>query len=109
MCNAVSSIVFAARSTFWPLTSFQVAISRIKRSLSLAGSAERGLQATEPIKVGEELVRVPRQLTVVVADSDKCKYPEIIDPDFFKTCSRTEKLALVLLCEKSLGAGSSVR
>ena len=74
-----------------------------------AGSAERGLQATEPIKAGEELVKVPRQLAVVVADSDKCKYPDIIDPAFFKTCSRTEKLALVLLCEKSLGAGSSVR
>lgn len=53
-------------------------------------------------------MKVPRQLAVVVGDSDKCKYPDIVDPAFFKTCSRTEKLALVLLCEKSLGDDSKV-
>jgi hypothetical protein len=83
--------------------------SKRPESCALAGSSERGLQATELIREGEELVSVPRQLAIVVADTEKCKYPDVIDPAFFKTCSRTEKLALVLLCEKSLGEASFVR
>jgi hypothetical protein len=43
-----------------------------------------------------------------MSDTHRCPNEDLVDAQFFKTCARNERLALLLLCERNRGVQSKV-